>query len=90
MRCETMEWMRDRRLGLTDSSLLSAVGRNAPRKGRRAAVTFFLPVLYGVHDDCRCQDKVLPIFEGIVTCAGNTGDVSGRFIHALDWSDGGS
>lgn len=45
---------------------------------------------FHVHDNCQYRDEVLSVFEGIVTCAGATGDVSSRFIYALDRSDGGT
>jgi hypothetical protein len=67
---------------------MSIVGGTRRVRYGRAAVT--LNSTLGVHDDCQCQDKVFSIFEGIVACAGTAGDVSSRFIHALDWSDGGT
>jgi hypothetical protein len=42
------------------------------------------------YDSYQGRDKVHCTFGSIDTCAGTAGDVSGRFIHALDWSDGGS
>jgi hypothetical protein len=48
---------------------------------------------YGHTLDCfyyEGRDKVLCVFGSIIACAGTASDVSERFLHALDWSDGGS
>jgi len=73
--------------------------RNAPGKNGRAVIVLLVrqasspflsvAIVHGVHDGYHCRDKVLSIFGSFVACTGTASDLSGRFIYALDWSDGG-
>jgi hypothetical protein len=53
----------------------------------RAAIAIWI---ISAHDGYQNREKILFSFGDIVACAGTAGDVSRRFIHALDWGDGGN